>query len=75
MVELRRTLPDVRLIPYPVQPRNVHVDAWWAHPGTLQLLVDRISEIHAVAGALRVAADRARQGLVGAARQCLNGAA
>lgn len=38
LMELRRTLPGVRLIAYPVQPRNVHVNTWWAHPGTMQLL-------------------------------------
>lgn len=38
LAELRRALPDVELIPYPVTPRNLHIHSWWTHPGTLQLL-------------------------------------
>jgi uncharacterized SAM-binding protein YcdF (DUF218 family) len=38
MAELGRVLPSVTLIPYPVVDKNVHVDAWWAYPGTTKLL-------------------------------------
>ncbi len=38
MVELRRTMPSVELIPFPVAVNNVHVDAWWSYPGTMWLL-------------------------------------
>jgi uncharacterized SAM-binding protein YcdF (DUF218 family) len=74
MMELRRTLPDVRLIAYPVQPRNVHVDSWWAHPGTLQLLVTEY--LKAVPAFLRcMSAQFGRgTGVGGSARQCLGGA-
>lgn len=39
LAELSRAMPDVRFVPYPVTPRNVRVDAWWAYPGTARLLV------------------------------------
>lgn len=38
LVELRRTMPSVELIPFPVAVDNVHVDAWWSYPGTMWLL-------------------------------------
>ena len=33
----RSLMPDVRLIPYPVEPEGVNLSAWW-RPGTLHLL-------------------------------------
>jgi len=30
-------MPDVTLVPYPVEPEGVNLSAWW-HPGTLHLL-------------------------------------
>jgi uncharacterized SAM-binding protein YcdF (DUF218 family) len=30
-------MPDVKLVPYPVEPEGVNLSAWW-HPGTLHLL-------------------------------------
>lgn len=38
LVELRRALPDLKLIPYPVAPPKLPLKEWWAHPGTLRLL-------------------------------------
>lgn len=38
MLEFRRTMPHVRLIPYPIVPGGVKLDAWWRYPGTLALL-------------------------------------
>ncbi len=38
MLELRRVLPNVKLIPYPVAAQNVRVESWWAYRGTLWLL-------------------------------------
>ncbi len=38
LVELRRALPDLELVPYPVVPQRLRLDAWWVHPGTLRLL-------------------------------------
>ncbi len=39
LIELRRALPDIELIPYPVTPPKFDVDHWWAHPPSLKLLV------------------------------------
>jgi uncharacterized SAM-binding protein YcdF (DUF218 family) len=72
LAELRRKLPDVELIPYPVQPRNVHVNAWWAHPGTMQLLVmEYLKFMPAFARCYGVQVVRG-QGVVGSGQQCLN---
>ncbi|MEL7542906.1 MAG: YdcF family protein [Pseudomonadota bacterium] len=38
LAELRRVMPDVRLRPYPVIPRNVRAESWYANPGTAKLL-------------------------------------
>jgi len=38
LVELRRALPNLKLIPYPVAPTKLELDTWWAHPATMQLL-------------------------------------
>jgi len=38
LVELRRALPRLKLVPYPVVPARLRLDAWWAHPGTFRLL-------------------------------------
>lgn len=70
IAELRRTLPDVELIPYPVQPRNVHVDAWWAYPGTLQLLLSEYVKFMP-SYARCVGAQLGHRGALGAMRQCL----
>jgi uncharacterized SAM-binding protein YcdF (DUF218 family) len=72
LAELRRKLPDVELIPYPVQPRNVHVNAWWAHPGTLQLLLSEYAKFMPSFLRCYVAQFRRGQGVAGAGRQCLN---
>jgi uncharacterized SAM-binding protein YcdF (DUF218 family) len=72
LAELRRTLPDVELIPYPVQPRNVHVNAWWSHRGTLQLLLfEYVKFMPAFARCYGALFGRG-QGVVASARQCLN---
>jgi uncharacterized SAM-binding protein YcdF (DUF218 family) len=72
LAELRRTLPDVELIAYPVQPRNVHVGEWWTHPGTLQLLLwEYVKFVPAFARCVGAQWDK---GAFGATRQCLNSA-
>lgn len=38
LAEIRRVLPDARLIPFPVQQDSLHLDAPWLYPGTLKLL-------------------------------------
>jgi uncharacterized SAM-binding protein YcdF (DUF218 family) len=75
IAELRRTLPDVRLIPVPVQPRNVHVNAWWLHPGTLQLLLgEYVKFMPAFVRCMSAQIGRGG-GAAGSARLCLNSGA
>jgi uncharacterized SAM-binding protein YcdF (DUF218 family) len=38
LIELKRELPDVALIPYPVFPDKVHAKDWWREPGTARFL-------------------------------------
>jgi uncharacterized SAM-binding protein YcdF (DUF218 family) len=38
LIELKRELPDVTLIPYPVFPDKVHARDWWRDPGTARFL-------------------------------------
>ena len=38
-LEMRRTMPAIRLSAYPVVPENVHIDAWWRYSGTFALLL------------------------------------
>ena len=70
LAELRRTLPDVELLAYPVQPRNVHIGKWWTHPGTLQLLL--IEYVKFVPSFARCVGAQLGSGVSNAARQCLN---
>lgn len=37
-LEFAHALPEVRLVPYPVVPPDVRVDAWWRWPGTFGLV-------------------------------------
>src|SRR4026208_69036 len=39
LAELARVMPGVTLIPYAVVDNNVHLDPWWAYPGTTKLLL------------------------------------
>ncbi len=38
MQEFSRALPDITLLPYPVDQENVDLAGWWTHPQTAQLL-------------------------------------
>ena len=38
LTELRRALPQVALIPYPVVPRTFRAERWWLHAGSIRLL-------------------------------------
>jgi uncharacterized SAM-binding protein YcdF (DUF218 family) len=72
LAELRRALPDTRLIPYAVNPSNVHIDEWWAHRGTLKLLVSEYVKF--VPAFLRCVGIQVtlNRGLYSGSRQCLN---
>ncbi|HET7447382.1 MAG TPA: YdcF family protein [Methyloceanibacter sp.] len=39
LAELARVMPGVTLIPYAVVDNNVHLEPWWAYPGTTRLLL------------------------------------
>lgn len=39
LAELARVMPGVALIPYSVVDNNVHLERWWAYPGTTRLLL------------------------------------
>ena len=38
LIELRRAMPDVLLVPYPVFSESVRLDAWWRSPGTARVI-------------------------------------
>lgn len=39
LVEFRRALPGVEVVPHPVAPATVRLDNWWSWPGTAELIV------------------------------------
>lgn len=39
LVEFRRALPEVRIVPHPVVPPRVRLEDWWNWPGTADLVV------------------------------------
>ncbi len=39
LIEMRRAMPHIRLIAYPVNPLGIRFDAWWKYPGTFTLLL------------------------------------
>lgn len=39
LMELRRQMPEVTLVPYPVVSGAVDVERWWEHPATMRLLI------------------------------------
>ena len=68
LAELRRALPSVELIPYPVQTPSL--DGWWWHAGTLQLLLGEYVKF--LPAFVRCFGAQIGQGagLWGSARQC-----
>jgi uncharacterized SAM-binding protein YcdF (DUF218 family) len=45
LVEFRRAMPDVTVIPHPVAPANVRLDEWWRYPGTAELIVSEYNKL------------------------------
>jgi uncharacterized SAM-binding protein YcdF (DUF218 family) len=55
LAELGRTLPRVRLIPYPVISRNFHTERWWTHAATARLLFSEYVKFLPAAARLGIA--------------------
>jgi uncharacterized SAM-binding protein YcdF (DUF218 family) len=73
LAELRRALPDVELIPYPVTPRNLHMRSWWTHPGTLQLLLSEYVKFIPTLGRCTLSQIGHGHNLFNGTGRCLNG--
>lgn len=43
-LELKRTMPNVAITPYPVVQGTLHLDGWWDFPGTTRLLVSEYTK-------------------------------
>ncbi|HZH26752.1 MAG TPA: YdcF family protein [Azospirillaceae bacterium] len=65
LLEFRAALPDVRIVPHPVAPPRVRLDAWWRHPGTATLLAAEYLKF--IAAGLRVSIDTQGHALFGSA--------
>lgn len=44
LLEFRRSLPEVMLIPNPVFPTQVRLDTWWRWPGTARLVISEYNK-------------------------------
>jgi uncharacterized SAM-binding protein YcdF (DUF218 family) len=49
LLEFRRAMPRIQIIPHPVFPERIKQDYWWAWPGTAALI---IGEYHKYLGAV-----------------------
>jgi uncharacterized SAM-binding protein YcdF (DUF218 family) len=49
LIEFRRAMPGLRILPHPVMPEAFRREAWWAWPGSLRLVV---GEYHKLIAAL-----------------------
>ncbi len=69
LVELRRALPDLKLVPYAVVPPKLQLDRWWADPATLRLLgsefVKYIASVARCAGVRLMAGGEINHGVRG----------
>ncbi|MEP2827565.1 YdcF family protein [Parvibaculum sp.] len=43
-LELARAMPGVEIRPYPVFQDTLHLDGWWAYPGTTRLLISEYTK-------------------------------
>ncbi len=50
LLEFRRVMPAVEIVPNPVFPREVQDPYWFVHPGTLYLLINEYHKYVAAAG-------------------------
>jgi len=44
LIEFRAAMPHIQLLPYPVRPRDIHLDNWWRYPGTARLLASEYAK-------------------------------
>ncbi len=44
LLEFRRTMPDIEILPHPVFPAHVKQEDWWRWPGSTNLLVSEYSK-------------------------------
>ncbi len=42
--EIRREMPEARLIPYPVVTQRMQIEGWWRSPGTTRLLLSEYTK-------------------------------
>jgi uncharacterized SAM-binding protein YcdF (DUF218 family) len=43
-LELHRAMPGVEISPFPVFQDTLHLDGWWAYPGTTRLLISEYTK-------------------------------
>ena len=44
LIEFRRAMPSVALVPHPVFPEHVKLDRWWEWPGTAVLIAEEYTK-------------------------------
>jgi len=72
LAEIRRTLPETRLIPFPVQQESLHLEAPWSYPDTLKLLArEYVKFVPAFARCIAIQLTRSR-GVRGSTHDCMN---
>ena len=54
MLELRQAMPDGVFVANPVFPEHVHLERWWAWPGTASLLASEYTKFLLTAARIRV---------------------
>jgi uncharacterized SAM-binding protein YcdF (DUF218 family) len=72
LAEIRRALPDARLISFPVRQDNLHLEAPWSYPGTMKLLAREYAKfVPAFARCVAIQLTRSR-GIRGSMLDCVN---
>jgi uncharacterized SAM-binding protein YcdF (DUF218 family) len=74
LIELRRTMPGITLLPHPVVPSRIHAARWWSDPFTARVLLGEYVKLLPSAaryGAARLL--RWEQGAVAAKTQAVRG--
>lgn len=45
LLEFHQALPETTIHHYSVNPREAHIDEWWAHPGTASLMMEEYNKL------------------------------